>query len=233
MSEQRLYVELFDRQPIRIPNISQLLSHYPTQYEKNDQVKNFTTISNPSRSEFLTALSFLSLVSKRDDEIICLGFIPAHIRSLARLFPQLQFRDRYQRHGQKRRILLGFDLRDLRNYSNLYLNDDKISWALFSFHPNGEFLDGELLIPPYNDNFNPKIYLIPNEEKKKWNLKTFEDQIFSFNISDRMNNYPQPLPEFDQCYDHSLEYHIWELYFLHQQEEPTKGKILFEMSNRI
>lgn len=241
MSHQRFYEELFERPPPKKTYLSCLLKNYPGNFQFDPETTNFSTLAKRERSEFLSIVSFLSLASQPDDEVYWTDAVPLYFQKLRSMFPELKFLTKFDKPSDKRRLMIGLDPKRLKYYESVY---ELVDYALIAFQPRKdlEYFDGEIIIPPWNSNTDPMTYLIPtsslspgvpsSERKKRtWSAEAFTDQLFSFNISDRMFSYPSKLKDnrFDSCYDCVCEYRIWELYFLKHDIVPTENMILIEM----
>jgi hypothetical protein len=230
MTHQKLYEELFERSPSKKTYLSCLLKNYPGNFQFDPELTKFSTISKRERSEFLSVVSFLSLASQTDDEVYWTDAVPLYFQKLRSMFPELKFLTKFDKPSDKRRLMIGLDPKRLKYYESVY---ELVDYALIAFQPRKdlEYFDGEIIIPPWNSNTEPMTYLVPTREKRTWNASAFTDQLFSFNISDRMNSYPTKLKDnrFDSCYDCVCEYRIWELYYLKHDIIPTENMVLIEM----
>ena len=83
------------------------------------------------------------------------------------------------------------------------------------------YLDGDVYIQAYPRQLSAETRLVPNGKTKEWDLKAYEDAMFTHNIFFRINFYPysEKVDGLDHCFDCASEVSIWKTYI-----EKTKSK---------
>ena len=81
---------------------------------------------------------------------------------------------------------------------------------------DGPYLDGTLMLKPWNDPNSVETFLIPNGRHRNWELQRYREQIYQFNLETRPSYFPHNVVAegLDHCFDCTAEVKIWELYLL-------------------
>lgn len=95
-----------------------------------------------------------------------------------------------------------------------------------------EYLDGDVRLQAFPRQTSAETRLIPfGKQKKQWDLKLYEDGMYSHNLLTRIEFYPYSPDVFglDHCYDCALEVKLWQDYIKRTKINQT----VEELSKRL
>jgi len=100
-----------------------------------------------------------------------------------------------------------------------------------------EYLDGHITIQPWGPQSSTETRLIIDNslEKRVWDCKIYENQMYYFNTVTRCQYYPHNIiaPGIDHCYDCSTEIMIIKNYLQSFQPNKNNEKIIIKMIHKI
>ena len=100
-----------------------------------------------------------------------------------------------------------------------------------------EYLDGNITIQPWGPQSSTETRLIIDNslEKRIWNCKIYENQMYYFNTITRCQYYPHDIiaPGIDHCYDCSSEIHIIKNYLELFQPLKNDDKTIIKFIHKI
>jgi len=100
-----------------------------------------------------------------------------------------------------------------------------------------EYLDGNITIQPWGPQSSTETRLIVDNslEKRIWNCKIYENQMYYFNTITRCQYYPHNIiaPGIDHCYDCSSEIHIIKNYLELFQPLKNDDKAIIKFIHKI
>jgi hypothetical protein len=85
-----------------------------------------------------------------------------------------------------------------------------------------DYLDGTLLLQPWNDQTSGETMLIPTGGRKKWEGKRYHAQMLEFDLMKRASYYEHNVQAdgLDHCFDCSGEVAVWKLFLLSRKQIP-------------
>jgi hypothetical protein len=123
----------------------------------------------------------------------------------------MRHQERWYKLLQPKKALMKFRLPFL-NPGNPVLAHDRTTF---------NYLDGDVYIQAFPRQLSAETRLVPNNKTKEWDLKLYEDAMFTHNIFFRINIYPysEKVDGLDHCFDCASEVAIWKMFI-----EKTKSK---------